>query len=89
MNRSQLLPYVHPCHGRVDHKSNPQAPLPYGAASSALPALALILRFSYPCLSAVYSLQVMTAVWVGEVNSIMAAAMSSYSSEKPEQASVR
>ena len=43
----------------------------------------------YPCLSAVYSSQVMTAVWVGEANSIMAVAMSSYSCVEPEQASVR
>lgn len=66
MNHSQPLPHVRPCHGRVDHKSNPQAPLPYGAASSGLSPPALILRFSYACLSAVYSSQVMTAVWVGE-----------------------
>ena len=61
----------------------------YGAVISALPAPALTPRFSYPCLSAVYSSQVMTAVWVGEANSIMAVAMFSYSSEEPEQASVR
>lgn len=90
MNRGRPLPHVHPfaTAGRVDHKSNPQVPLPYGAASSALFPPALTLRFSYACLSAAYSSQVMTVVWVGEANSIMAVAMSSYSSEEAEQASV-
>ena len=49
----------------------------------ALPWFALTLRFSYACLSAAYSSQVMTAVWVGEANSIMAVASTQHSLMTP------